>query len=289
LRVRRRAAVEFLRELAGHPVALTGGIVVALYILMALFAQHIAPHDPTRGNLMLRLEPPVWEGGSASYWLGTDALGRDIWSRIIFGSQVSLWVGFVSVSISAVVGVLLGCVAGYYRGALDNVLSRFSDLLLAFPYLIFAIAVMAFMGPGLKNLILALTFKGWVEFYRLTRGEMLAEKTKEYVPAAKAVGRSDMSIILSEILPNIFHSVLVLATLRLGVMIVMEASLSFLGLGVQPPTPAWGTMVSEGRNYLITSWWVSTLPGIAIVILVLAINVFGEGLRDILDPRMKIE
>jgi len=289
LKVRQRDAAEFLRNLAGHPVALVGGIVVVLYVAMAVFAPQIVPHDPTRGNLLVRLEHPVWDGGSSAYWLGTDALGRDIWSRIVFGSRISLGVGFVSVSISAVVGVLLGCMAGYYRGALDNILSRFSDLLLAFPYLIFAIAVMAFMGPGLRNLILALTFKGWVEFYRLSRGEMLAEKTKEYVPAARAVGRSHTGIIVSEILPNIFHSVLVLATLRLGVMIVMEASLSFLGLGVQPPTPAWGTMVSEGRNYLITSWWVSTLPGIAIVILVLAINVFGEGLRDILDPRMKIE
>lgn len=289
LKVQRRAAAEFLRELAGHPVALMGGIVVILFVAMAFLAPQIAPHDPIKGSLMLRLEPPVWEGGSRSYWLGTDALGRDLWSRIIFGSQISLLVGFVSVSISALVGVLLGCLAGYFRGALDNVLSRFSDLLLAFPYLIFAIAVMAFMGPGLKNLILALTFKGWVEFYRLARGEMLSEKTKEYVLAARAVGRSDKGIIVSEILPNIFHSVLVLATLRLGVMIVMEASLSFLGLGVQPPTPAWGSMVAEGRGYLTTSWWVSTLPGIAILILVLAINLFGEGLRDILDPRLKIE
>lgn len=288
-RVRQRLAAEFLRELAGHKVALLGGLVVLAYLAMALFASQIAPHDPTKGNLLLRLQPPLWEAGSPSYWLGTDGLGRDLWSRIVLGSRISLGVGFVSVSISAVVGVFLGCLAGYYRGAVDDLLSRFSDLLLAFPYLIFAIAVMAFMGPGLKNLILALTFKGWVEFYRLTRGEMLAEKTKEYVPAARAVGRSDLAIIVSEILPNIFHSVLVLATLRLGVMIVMEASLSFLGLGVQPPTPAWGTMVSEGRNYMITSWWVSTLPGVAILILVLAINLFGEGLRDILDPRMKIE
>lgn len=282
-------AVGFFRELAGHPVALIGGLVVILYVAAAVFAPQIAPHDPTKGELIRRLEPPVWLGGSMDYWLGTDAQGRDLWSRIVFGSRISLWVGFVSVAISAVVGVLLGCLAGYFRGALDEVLSRFSDLLLAFPYLIFAIAVMAFMGPGMTNLLLALTFKGWVEFYRLARGEMLSEKTKEYVAAATAVGMGHLRIIVSEVLPNIFHSVLVLATLRLGVMIVMEASLSFLGLGIQPPTPAWGSMVSEGRDYLTTSWWVSTLPGLAILILVLAINVFGEGLRDILDPRLKIE
>ncbi|GAB4407443.1 MAG: ABC transporter permease subunit [Anaerolineales bacterium] len=279
----------FFRDLAGHPIALTGGLVVLLYVAIAIFAPQIAPHDPTKGELLRRLEPPVWAGGSMDYWLGTDAQGRDLWSRIVFGSRISLWVGFVSVAISAIAGVLLGCLAGYFRGALDEVLSRFSDLLLAFPYLIFAIAVMAFMGPGMTNLLLALTFKGWVEFYRLARGEMLSEKTKEYVAAATAVGMGHLRIIVSEVLPNIFHSVLVLATLRLGVMIVTEASLSFLGLGIQPPTPAWGSMVSEGRDYLTTSWWVSTLPGLAILILVLAINVFGEGLRDILDPRLKIE
>ncbi|MDH7489761.1 MAG: ABC transporter permease [Anaerolineae bacterium] len=279
----------FFRDLAGHPIALVGGLVVLLYVAAAILAPQIAPHDPTKGELLHRLEPPVWAGGSMDYWLGTDAQGRDLWSRIVFGSRISLWVGFVSVAISAIVGVLLGCLAGYFRGALDEVLSRFSDLLLAFPYLIFAIAVMAFMGPGMTNLLLALTFKGWVEFYRLARGEMLSEKTKEYVAAATAVGMGHLRIIVSEVLPNIFHSVLVLATLRLGVMIVTEASLSFLGLGIQPPTPAWGSMVSEGRDYLTTSWWVSTLPGLAILILVLAINVFGEGLRDILDPRLKIE
>ena len=148
---------------------------------------------------------------------------------------------------------------------------------------------MAFLGPGFANLILALTFKGWVEFFRLVRGEMMAEKTKEYVEAAKVVGQSHLAIIASEILPNIIQSVFVLGTLRMGFMIIMEASLSFLGLGIQPPTPAWGSMVASGRDYLLTAWWVSTLPGIAILILVLAINLFGEGLRDILDPRLKVE
>jgi peptide/nickel transport system permease protein len=183
----------------------------------------------------------------------------------------------------------LGALAGFYRGLLDSILSRFADLLLAFPFLIFAIGVMAFLGPGFANLIMALTFKGWVEFFRLVRGEMMAEKTKEYVEAAKVVGRSNPLIIASEILPNIIQSVFVLGTLRMGYMIIMEASLSFLGLGIQPPTPAWGSMVAAGRDYMLTAWWASTLPGIAILILVLAINVFGEGLRDILDPRSKVE
>jgi peptide/nickel transport system permease protein len=200
-----------------------------------------------------------------------------------------LLVGLLAVGISVATGTALGALAGFYRGPLDDVLSRFADLLLAFPYLIFAIAVMAFLGPGFANLIMALTFKGWVEFFRLVRGEMMSEKTKEYVQAAKVVGQPPLAIVVSEILPNIVQSVFVLATLRTGYMIIMEASLSFLGLGIQPPTPAWGSMVAAGRDYLLTSWWASTLPGIAILVLVLSINVVGEGLRDILDPRLRLE
>ena len=188
-----------------------------------------------------------------------------------------------------IIGLALGTLAGYYRGRFDTWVSRFADLLLAFPFLIFAIGMMAFMGPGFVNLILALTFKGWVEFFRLVRGEMLSEKTQEYVEAARATGQGHTAIIAREILPNIIQSVFVLATLRIGYMIIMEASLSFLGLGIQPPTPAWGSMVATGRDYLLTAWWVSTIPGIALLILVLSINVFGEGLRDILDPRLRLE
>jgi ABC-type dipeptide/oligopeptide/nickel transport system permease subunit len=290
LRMLRRNSREFWIELRGRPLALLGGIVVVLYLLAAIFAAQISPHDPTRGNLRVRLLPPAWqEGGDPSYLLGTDDQGRDLLSRIIFGSRVSLLVGLLSVGISVVLGTGLGALSGYYRGALDQALSRFADLLLAFPFLIFAIGMMAFLGPGFWNLILALTFKGWVEFFRLVRGEMFAEKPKEYVEAAKVVGQSHLAIIGSEILPNIIQSVFVLGTLRMGFMIIMEASLSFLGLGIQPPTPAWGSMVASGRDYLLTAWWVSTLPGIAILILVLSINLFGEGLRDILDPRLKVE
>jgi peptide/nickel transport system permease protein len=193
------------------------------------------------------------------------------------------------VGISVVIGLALGTLAGYYQGALDTWISRFADLLLAFPFLIFAIGVMAFMGPGFMNLILALTFKGWVEFYRLARGEMLSEKTQEYVEAAKVTGHSHAAIIVREILPNIIQSVFVLGTLRIGYMIIMEASLSFLGLGIPPHIPAWGSMVAAGRDYMLVAPWVSTYPGLAIVGLVLSINLFGEGLRDILDPRLRIE
>jgi len=290
LRLLRRNLLDFLADLRRHPLALLGGIIVLAYVLAAVFAPQITPHDHTMGNLRQRFLPPAWEdGGDTAYLLGTDDQGRDLLTRIIFGARISLMIGLLSVGISVLIGTALGCITGYFRGLIDDIISRFADLLLAFPYLIFAIGVMAFLGPGFVNLITALTFKGWVEFFRLVRGEMMVEKTKEYVEAAKAVGQSPRAIIVSEILPNIIQSVFVLGTLRMGYMIIMEASLSFLGLGIQPPTPAWGSMVAAGRDYLLTAWWVSTLPGVAILILVLSINLFGEGLRDILDPRLKIE
>ena len=285
-----RNLLQLLRELWKHPIALIGGVVIVLYVLAAALAPYITVHDPARGDLRQRLAAPAWvSGGSWEYPLGTDAQGRDILTRIVYGGQVSLAVGFISVGVSALLGTALGALTGFYGGWLDRLISRFADLLLAFPYLIFAIGVMAFLGPGFTNLILALTFKGWVEFFRLVRGEMLSAKTEEYVEAARVSGQNDFALIVQEILPNIIQSVFVLGTLRMGYMIIMEASLSFLGLGLPAKIPAWGTMVSAGRDYLLVAWWVSTIPGIAILILVLAINVFGEGLRDILDPRLKVD
>lgn len=290
LRLWRRQWTGFLVELKGQPFALLGGTIVLLFVLAALLAPQISPHHPEIGSLRQRLIPPAWAAqGQGAFWLGTDAQGRDLLTRIIFGARVSLSVGVLTVGISVVVGAALGALAGYYRGWLDTLLSRFADLLMAFPFLIFAIGVMAFLGPGFVNLILALTFKGWVEFYRLVRGEVLSEKTKEYVEAARVLGRSHLAIMGAEILPNILQSILVLGALRMGFFIVTEASLSFLGLGVQPPTPAWGAMVADGRDVMLAAWWVATMPGLAILLLVLALNLFGEGLRDILDPRLKVE
>lgn len=290
LRIWRRNFIEFMGELRKHPVAIAGGVIIIIYVLAAIFADYITIYDPTLGNLRDRLVPPFWyDEGTWAHPMGTDALGRDILTRIIYGARISLSVGLLSVTISVLIGLILGTLAGYYRGRFDSIVSRLADLLLAFPFLIFAIGVMAFLGPGFMNLILALTFKGWVEFFRLVRGEMLAEKTQEYVEAAKVTGHSNTAIIGKEILPNIIQSVFVLATLRMGWMIIMEASLSFLGLGIPPHIPAWGSMVASGRDYMLVAPWVSTIPGLAIVILVLSINVFGEGLRDILDPRLKIE
>ena len=290
LKLWRRNLSEFFSELRKHRIAMFGGIVIIVYLLAAVFAEQITVYDPTRGDLRQRLEPPVWYAeGTWAHPLGTDGQGRDMLTRVIYGARISLAVGIISVAVSVIIGMLLGTVAGYYRGRFDYLVSRFADILLAFPFLIFAFGVMAFLGPGFTNLILALTFKGWVEFFRLVRGETLSEKTQEYVEAAKVTGHSHTAIISREILPNIIQSVFVLATLRMGYMIIMEASLSFLGLGIPPHIPAWGSMVASGRDYLLVAPWVSTIPGIAIVVLVLSINLFGEGLRDILDPRLKIE
>ncbi len=290
LRLWRLGLADLWYELRQRPFVLLGGILVLLYILSAVFAEQITIHNPTRGSLLMRFDPPAWDaGGDWAYPLGTDEQGRDLLTRIVFGTRVSLAVGLLSIAVSVFVGTGLGAVAGYFRGWIDEILSRFAELLLAFPFLIFAIGVMAFLGPGFANLVMALAFKGWVEFFRLVRGEVLVERTKEYVDGARVAGQNSLAIIASEILPNVIQSVFVLGTLRLGYMIITEASLSFLGLGIQPPTPAWGSMVASGRDYLLNAWWVSTFPGVAILVLVMSINVFGEGLRDILDPRLKVE
>lgn len=278
---------QFLRRLAANPAALIGLAVILLYALAAIFAPWLAPFEAREMTLSARLKPPVFmEGPTPGHLLGTDQLGQDLFSRILYGARVSILVGLLSVSISLVIGTTLGCIAGYWRGWVDRLLSRVADLLMGFPYLLFTIFAMAVIGPGFANLIIALCFKAWVEFFRLARGEMMAEATKEYVEAARAVGRGSVAIIVSEVLPNIVHSLLVLATLRMGYMIIMEASLSYLGLGIPPSIPAWGSMVAAGREHMLNAWWVATMPGLAIVGLVLSINLFGEALREMLDPRV---
>lgn len=281
---------DLARRLGRHPAALAGGLILAAFALVAALAALLAPHDPNVVSLADRLAPPAWRRAAVpTFIFGTDQLGRDLLSRIIYGTRVSLLVGVITAGASMLIGLALGTVAGFYRGPLDAVLSRLADVLLGFPYLIFAIGTMAVIGPGFWNLILALTFKGWVEFYRLVRGETLVQQTREYVDAVRALGASGLRIIGRHIVPNVIYTSLVLATLRMGYFIVLEASLSFLGLGVPPRIPAWGSMVADGREVMLVAWWVSTIPGLAIVLLVLAVNLFGEGMREVLDPRVRGE
>jgi peptide/nickel transport system permease protein len=285
-----RPGVGVLRRLLRHPSAALGAAVLVLSVGAAVAAPLLAPADPNHGILADRLAPPGHVGTTGmTYLLGADQIGRDILSRILHGARVSLAVGALTTLLSMLAGLALGTVAGFFRGPFDGALSRFADVLMAFPYLIFAIGAMAVMGPGFGNLVMALAFKGWVEFYRLARGETLVQTTREYVEGARAVGASAARIIRRHIVPNIVHTSLVLATLRMGYFIVLEASLSFLGLGLPPRIPAWGSMVADGREVMLTAWWVSTLPGLAIVVVVLAVNLFGEGVRDILDPRLKVD
>ncbi|MBF9232193.1 ABC transporter permease [Microvirga alba] len=275
-----------LRRFAADRFSMVAAIVVLAFVLMAVLAPWLAPHDPYETDLLRRLQAPAWmEGGEWSYLLGCDALGRDILSRIIYGSQVSITIGLAVVLIATVIGTVLGLAAGYMRGWVDIGISRLVDILLGFPYLIFAIALMAMMGPGLQNIILALVYKEWVVPARVVRGEVLAAREMEYVEAARAVGAPRLHIMFREILPNILSPVIVVSTIRMAHVIILEASLSFLGIGVQPPTASWGSMVADGRAFILDAWWVCTFPGIAILFLVLSINVASQGLRDAFDPK----
>jgi ABC-type dipeptide/oligopeptide/nickel transport system permease subunit len=268
-------------------LAVASAVVVVLFVAAAIFAPWVAPHDPNDADLFRRLQPPAWLGGEWAYPLGCDGLGRDIVSRLVYGSRVSILVGVLVVAIATAVGILAGLAAGYLGGLVDRLVSGLVDVLLGFPYLIFAIGLMAMMGPGFQNIILALVYKEWVVPCRIVRGETLVARELEYVEAARSLGASGRHIMLREILPNIVSPVVVVATVRIAQVIILEASLSFLGLGVQPPTASWGSMVADGREFLIDAWWVSTFPGLAILVLVLAINIVSQGLRDAFDPRIQ--
>lgn len=275
-----------LQVFAENRLAVASAGLVLVFVLTAIFAPWIVPHDPNETDLFRRLQPPAWlPGGEWGYLLGCDGLGRDILSRIVYGSRISIFIGTAVILVATSVGILAGLAAGYLRGWVDIAISRLVDILLGFPYLIFAIGLMAMMGPGLFNIILALAYKEWVIPCRVVRGETLAVRELEYIEAARAIGASRAHIMLREIMPNILSPVIVVATIRMADVIILEASLSFLGLGVQPPTASWGSMVADGRAFILEAWWVSTFPGLAILLLVLVINVASQGLRDAFDPR----
>jgi len=277
-----------IRLLLGNRVAVAAGLVVIAFVAVGLLAPALAPHDPSLQHPEAIRQPPFWyAAGSPYYLLGTDSLGRDLLSRMIYGARVSLLLGVAVVLITLVVGTALGMAAGYFRGWFDAVMSRLVDTLLAFPFLIFALAIMAVTGPNLGALVAALAFKGWVDFYRVARGDVLAAREADYVTAARGLGATTSHILFREIFPNIVPPLIVLATLRMATIIIAEASLSFLGIGVPPSIPAWGTMVADGRADIAGAWWIATFPGLAILLLVLCVNLFGEGLRDVLDPRMR--
>jgi peptide/nickel transport system permease protein len=270
------------RRLRRHRVAMAGLGIIAAFVALAALAPLVSPHDPLTIDYAHPAAPP----GAGGHPLGTDAVGRDILARLIFGTRVSLQVGVVAVGIAVSLGTAAGLAAGYYGGALDAALMRTVDVFLAFPVIVLAIAIIAVLGPSLVNVMIALGLVAWTTYARVVRGQVLVLRELEFVQAARAMGGSDGRIILRHVLPNALAPVIVLATLGMATAIIAEAALSFLGLGVQPPTPSWGTMLNEGRGFLRTAPHISTLPGLAIMVTVLGFNFLGDGLRDALDPRL---
>jgi peptide/nickel transport system permease protein len=261
---------------------------VSVFVLVAALAPLLEPHDPQAQEIARRLKPPGFVGQNGEvFWLGTDGLGRDLLSRLIEGARVSLLVGLGGASLSAVLGTSLGLVAGYAGGWLDGLIMRVVDVFQAIPFTILAIAVVVILGPSLRNVILVLGISSWVNYARVVRGETLAQRHGEIVLAARVVGATHTRIVLRHVLPQVSASVIVLSSLLIASMILFEASLSFLGLGVQPPTPSWGNMVLDGVEPIRTAWWVSFFPGVAILLTVMGINLVGDGLRDALDPRLR--
>lgn len=265
-------------------------VVLAVVVLSAIFAPWLAPQDPLDQATARRFRPPAWEERSLpGYVLGTDQQGRDVLSRIIYGSRISVIVGITAVVISVLIGVTLGLLAGYYPGVVGDIIGRLADIQLAFPTILLALVLVAVVGPSLLNVILILGVVGWVVYARVVRGRVLTIERMEFVQAARALGATDRRIIVRHILPNVLTPVIVLATLELATVIIAEASLSFLGVGVQPPTPTWGNMLADGREYVQRAWWLSTFPGLAILLTVLSVNLLGDWLRDTLDPRFRAD
>jgi peptide/nickel transport system permease protein len=261
-----------------------GGLVVALVVALALLAPLVAPANPYVGRTLDRLLPPIWLDGRPEFWLGTDQLGRDLWARLVYGARVSLTVGTLAVLFSSLIGVLLGLLAGFYRRAVDWSISTVVNVMLTFPFVLLALAVIAVLGPSFSNLIVVLAITGWPIYTRVIRAQVLSLREREFVTAARVLGAGDARMIFRHIFPNVVNSLVVIASLQVAQMIILESFLSFLGLGVQPPIPSWGSMLGDGRLYMFDKWWMATFPGLAIFVTTLAINLVGDGLRDLLDP-----
>jgi len=265
-----------------------GGLLVLGLISAAIFADQVATHDPLEQDILSRLTPPSFlEGGESTFLLGTDQLGRDLYSRIIHGARISLMIGLSAVLVSMVIGVSMGLVAGYFGGKIDSAVDFLVNAMLAFPFILLAMTLVIVLGASMENIILALGLSNWPIFARVTRIETMKLREQEFVLAAIAQGLTHVRIIFKHILSNLAAPILVIATVEIARAIIRETFLSFLGLGIQPPTPSWGLMLAEGRDYMLTVWWLSTLPGMAIFLAALGINLVGDALRDLLDPRMR--
>ena len=279
---------EFWERFSENRGALIGLWVIVFITVLAILADVIAPHPPTQQFAQFQLLPPAWqEGGNLSFFLGTDPVGRDILSRLIHGARFSLFIGLVVVTLSLIVGVAFGLFAGFFKGAVDNLIMRTVDIMMALPSLLLALAVVAILGPSLINAMIAIAIVVLPQYIRITRAAVLAEMTKEYVTASRISGASVFRLMFINILPNAMAPLIVQATLGFSTAILDAAALGFLGLGAQPPTPEWGTMLADAREFIRRAWWVMTFPGLAILITVLAFNLMGDGLRDALDPRLK--
>lgn len=285
---RQSAMAEFWYYFTRSKGAVIGLLVFGLVVFTAIFAPLISPHLPDVQNQSMILLPPAWmSGGTSSFLLGTDAVGRDILSRLIYGSRYSLFIGIVVVSIAVVSGVLVGLIAGYLGGWADSAIMRVMDVILAFPSLLLALVLVAILGPGLMNAMIAIALVDLPHFVRLTRAAVMTEKNKDYVVGSRVAGAGWLRLMFITILPNCLAPLIVQATLAFSAAILDAAALGFLGMGAQPPTPEWGTMLAEAREFIQRAWWVVTFPGLAILITVLAINLMGDGLRDALDPKLK--
>ncbi|MGQ3027018.1 MAG: ABC transporter permease [Ferrovibrionaceae bacterium] len=271
-----------LAALVSNPLAVIGLIIIGLLVVVAVFAPSIATHDPYLQNLALRLKPP-----SAEFWLGTDALGRDIWSRIVYGSRLTLTIVCLVAVIVGPLGLAIGVIAGYAGGVTDRVLMRITDIFMAFPRLILALAFAAALGAGIENAVIAIAITAWPPYARLARAETLTRKGSDFIAAIRLQGASPLRVLIGHITPLCVSSVVVRLTLDMAGIILIAAGLGFLGLGARPPSPEWGAMVASGRDYLIDQWWVATMPGIAIFVVSLGFNLLGDGLRDVLDPKMR--
>jgi peptide/nickel transport system permease protein len=298
MRERQSASRRALRMLRRNRLGIVGLVILSIVTFAAIFAPVLAPYGENEGDIMVRLQCPVFTEcpvygtnttfeGSTEHILGTDSLGRDILTRLIYGARVSLIVGLTAVLLGAGIGTTLGLISGFYGGWIDSVVMRIGDLFLAFPYLLLAIAIVSVLGGGLLNVILVLAIATWTPYARITRGTVFAAKTQEYIIAARAIGVQDAPLLFKHMLPNVITPIIVYGTFAVAAAIIAEAGLSFLGLGVGVSRPTWGSMLADGRSYVSTAWWLATIPGLAIMLTVLSINLIGDWLRDALDPQLR--